>query len=51
MKPMHTVGTPPGEYKYEVGAKYVTVGILIKGRYRPKDVIVYLAQPKKVRLT
>ena len=38
---MHTVSTPPGEYKYEVGTKSV-VGILI---------IVYLGQESLVNIT
>ena len=32
---MHTVSTPPGEYKCKIGTKSV-VGILILGRYCPK---------------
>ena len=53
---MHTVSTPPGEYKYEVGTKSV-VGILINGRYRPKTTtflcycLSSLAQESLVNIT
>ena len=44
---MHTVSTPPGEYKYEVGTKSVCEGFwLTAGTVQKQqhiDVIVYLA--------
>ena len=54
--PMHTVSTPPGEYKYEVGTKSV-VGNLINERYRPKTTTYWryrlssLAQESLVNIT